>query len=149
LPFLVTLISGRVISAQSAVFRKEKVLDTHRKVSSRHFIFTRVGIFSDDSQKALTHESGMMGPGVLEDEVQGGEEGSKNASEEGPTKRGGWKKRGSQRRLSCKHCGSATHTHINSKDCPKNPNPNGGEVLAGEPDASEMKSWERGHTLPV
>jgi hypothetical protein len=101
-----------------------------------------------DNQKALTYESGMMGPGVLQDEVQGVEEGSMNASEEGPTKRGGWKRRGSQRRLSCKHCGSATHMRITSKHCPKNPNLNGGEVLVGEPGASEMKSWER-HTFPM
>jgi hypothetical protein len=102
-----------------------------------------------DNQKALTYESGMMGPGVLEDEVQGGEEGSKNASEEGPTKRGGWKRRGSEsRQISCKHCGSTTHLRITSKHCPKNPNLNGGEVLVGEPGASEMKSWER-HTLPM
>jgi hypothetical protein len=102
-----------------------------------------------DNHKALTCEGGMMGPGVLEDEVQGGEEGSMNASEEGPTKRGAWKRRASEsRQISCKHCGSTTHLRITCKCCPKNPNLNGGEVLVGEPGASKMKSWKR-HTLPV
>jgi hypothetical protein len=105
--------------------------------------------FKKDDEEALSCESGMLVPGVLEDELQGGNTVEEGQSGQGGNKRGGWKRRGSEKqRLSCKHCRRATHLRITGKDCPRNPNLNWGEVLAGETCPSEMKSWER-HTLPV
>ncbi len=95
--------------------RRKKSAKTRRMRDQ--FKKTKEGVekLKKDNEQALSCESGMMGPGVAEDEVRGWE---------GKNKRGRWKRRGGSenKRLCCKHCGSTTHPRITDSACPKNLN---------------------------